>query len=145
MGDSGRRSAAAVLIAGLVACAEPSAPPDPQAASDDRASSSTDSDATPPADIPEPIVSAVRQDLAQRSGATLDSIRLVSARAMRWNDGSMGCPQPGQSYMQVILDGFQVILEAQGRSYDYRTDTRGGLVLCENPPPNPGGQPRDAS
>ena len=105
----------------------------------------TDSDATPPAGIPEAIVSAVREDLARRSGATPDSIHLASARAVRWNDGSMGCPQPGQSYMQVIVDGFQVILEAQGRSYDYRTNSRGGFVLCEKPSPNPGGRPRDAS
>ena len=64
---------------------------------------------------------------------------------MRWNDGSLGCPQPGQSYMQMIVDGFHVIVEAKARSYDYRTDTRGGVVLCENPSPDPGGQPRDAS
>jgi hypothetical protein len=145
MGDIGRRCGAAVLIAGLVACAKPPAPPDAQAAPEDHAPLTTDSDATPPAGIPEAIVSAVREDLAQRSGAAPGSIHLVSARAMRWNDGSMGCPQPGQSYMQVIVDGFQVILEAQGHSYDYRTNGRGGFVLCENPSPNPGGQPRDVS
>jgi hypothetical protein len=141
----GRRYGIAVLSTGLVACAEPSASPHTQAAPKDHAPLTTDSDATPPAGIPEAIVSAVREDLAQRSGTAPDGIHVVSARAMRWNDGSMGCPQPGRSYIQVIVDGFQVILEAQGRSYDYRTNSRGGFVLCENPSPNPGGRPRDAS
>ena len=144
MGDLGRRCLTVVFIAGLVACAEPAPTPGAQAATDDNTVSNEPSPGSTTS-LPDSILSAVRSDVAARSGLAADAIRLVSARAMRWNDGSMGCPQPGQSYMQVILDGFQVILEAQGRSYDYRTDTRGGLVLCENPPPNPGGQPRDAS
>jgi hypothetical protein len=143
MGDIGRRAAAAVSIAGLLACAEPPGT-ETQAAPEDPAPLTTDSDATTTG-IPDTILSALREDLARRSGAAAGGIRVVSARAMQWNDGSMGCPQPGQSYMQVIVDGFHVILEAQGRSYDYRTNTRGGFVLCESPPPDPGGRPRDAS
>jgi hypothetical protein len=145
MGDIGRPAGAAVLIAGLVACAEPSAPTHAQPTPKDPAPVSTDSDTPQPAGISDAILSALRQDLARRSGAAADAIRVVSARAMQWNDGSMGCPQPGQFYMQVIVDGFHVILEAQGRDYDYRTNTGGGFVLCENPPPNAGGRPREAS
>src|ERR1044072_4362319 len=113
MGDSGRRSAAAVLIAGLVACAEPSAPPDPQAAPEDHASSTPDPAGAPPGDIPEGIRAGGPQVPTQRPGAAQDSIRLVSARAIRWNDSSMGWPQPGQSYMQVVADGFQVSVAAR--------------------------------
>jgi hypothetical protein len=141
----GRRSAAAVLIAGLVACAEPPAPPDSPAAPEEHTPTSTDPDPASSADVPEAIASAVRDDLARRTGAAPGSIRIVSARAMRWNDSALGCPQPGQAYMQVIVDGFQVTAEAQGRSYDYRTDAGGRAILCENPSPDPVGQPRDAS
>jgi len=144
MVNVGRRCLAAVLIAGLVACAEPSATPDGQSAPGSEETVSTDQSPGASA-LPESILSALRNDLAARSGVAPADVRLVSARAVRWNDGSMGCPQPGQAYIQMIIDGYQVILEAGGRSYDYRTSLRGAFVLCEQPSPNPGGKPRQSS
>jgi hypothetical protein len=141
MADLGRRCLTAVLIAGLAACAEPSATADQSVSDGDEAVSN---DPSPGADaLPEAIFSSVRDDLVVRSGAAPGEVRVVSAQAMRWNDGSMGCPQPGQSYMQALVDGYRVVLEARGRSYDYRTNLRGAFVLCEQPGPNPGGQPRE--
>ena len=42
-----------------------------------------------------------------------------------------GCPQPRMQYLQRTVDGVLVILEAEGRRYEYH----GGapLFLCENP------------
>jgi hypothetical protein len=144
MGDLGRRCLTVAFIAGVVACAEPSAPQGEQAAPDNK-TVSTEPGPGPTNALPDSILSAVRSDLAARSGAAVDDVRVVSARAMRWNDGSMGCPQPGQSYMQVLVDGYQVILEAGGKQYDYRTNARGGFVLCEQPGADPGDQTRDPS
>ena len=144
MGDLGRRCLTVVFIAGLVACAEPAPTPGAQAATDDNTVSNEPSPGSTTS-LPDSILSAVRSDVAARSGLAADAIRLVSARAMRWNDGSMGCAQPGQSYIQTLVDGYQVILEAAGRQYDYRTNARGGFVLCEQPGADLGGQPRDAT
>jgi hypothetical protein len=143
MGECGRRCLIAVFITGLVACAEPSATTAGQAASDG-ATVSSEQSPQPAAALPDPILAALRSDLAARTGLRADEVHVVSARAMRWNDGSMGCPQPGQSYVQSLVDGYHVILEAQGRQYDYRSNARGGFVLCEQPDADPGKSTRDA-
>lgn len=142
MGDLGRRCLTVVFIAGLVACADPSATTGEQAAPADK-TVTTEPSPGPASALPDSILAAVRSDLAVHSGAAVDDVRLISARAMRWNDGSMGCPQPGQSYIQALVDGYQVILEVRGRQYDYRSNARGGFVRCEQPGANPGGQTRD--
>jgi hypothetical protein len=135
----------AVLIAGLAACAEPPTTSDARSAEDPERVTTETPDPAAGDPLPAHILTALRDDLARRSGAGADSVTVVSTRTMRWNDGAMGCPQPGQSYLQVIVDGYWVILEAQGRRYDYRTNLRGGFVLCEHPAAAPGGQPREPS
>ena len=52
---------------------------------------------------------------------------------MTWSDGSLGCPRPGQVYTQALVPGYQVVLEVEGRQYDYRATERGYYVLCELP------------
>ena len=44
-------------------------------------------------------------DLATRLKIDASSIVTVSAQAMEWPDGSLGCPQPGMLYTQVMVDG----------------------------------------
>jgi hypothetical protein len=92
--------------------------------------------ATPPATeetamVPTQLLEQLTADVAARSGVDAEAVRVVSAEAKTFSDGSLGCPQPGQQYTQALVDGYQVVLEAQGRSYDYRTSQRGGFKLCE--------------
>ncbi|WP_133541225.1 hypothetical protein [Microbacterium sp. BK668] len=61
---------------------------------------------------------AIVQDLAGR-GVTATPT-LVEATAVTWPDGSLGCPRPGFSYTQAIVEGLRVIVEAGGATYDYR-------------------------
>ena len=144
MAHIGRRYATAVVIAGLVACAEsPTAreeagSEDPGPVSDDPQPSPSQTTSAPAA-----LVDRLRADLSRRTGVAAADILIVSARAMQWNDGSLGCPQPGMAYFQMIVDGYWVILEAQGRQYDYRTGQGGAFMLCERPPATPGGRPRE--
>lgn len=72
-------------------------------------------------------------DLAGRLGIAPDSISVVSAEAVSWPDASLGCPQPGMMYPQVITEGYRVILVAEGKEYAYHGDDRGELFYCENP------------
>ena len=44
--------------------------------------------------------------------------------------GGLGCPLPGMVYPQVVVDGYQVIVEADGRTYDYRGSGVGKFRLC---------------
>jgi hypothetical protein len=48
----------------------------------------------------------------------------------QWSDTSLGCPQEGFMYAQVITPGYLIVLEAQGQTYEYHTDTQANVVLC---------------
>ena len=43
-----------------------------------------------------------------------------------------GCEQPGTVYMQVLVDGAEIILSANGSAYRYTTDDSGVPRLCEH-------------
>jgi len=75
-------------------------------------------------------IALAREDLAQRLGLTPEAIRLVSVEAVDWPDASLGCPQPGMMYAQVITPGYRIILSASGENYEYHTSLR-GVVFCE--------------
>lgn len=101
---------------------------------------------TPPRDTEEPpvetsqvdkqltkeeMIAVVKADLASRLGISEGDIEVVSAEAVTWNDASLGCPEKGKMYAQVLTPGFQIILQAGGAEYDYHTDEYGHFVLCK--------------
>jgi hypothetical protein len=75
-------------------------------------------------------LSAVRRDLAQRLNLTETRIILIRAEAVDWPDSSLGCPQPGMMYLQVITPGYRLVLGADGVSAEYHTDATGRFVVC---------------
>ncbi len=80
----------------------------------------------------ERILALAREDLARRLDLALDAIRVVSVEAVDWRDASLGCPEPGMMYAQVITPGYRVVLEAHGKRYEYHTDRGRQVVLCED-------------
>ncbi|MFQ3630476.1 hypothetical protein, partial [Roseiflexus sp.] len=70
--------------------------------------------------LPTDLLARLVGDLALRSGSDPSVITLVGAEAVLWNDGSLGCPQPGMVYPQVQIEGYRVILRIGDRDYDYR-------------------------
>jgi len=79
----------------------------------------------------EEMIEKVKADLASRLGISEDEISVVSAEAKTWSDSSLGCPEEGMSYMQVLTPGYHIILEYDGVQYDYRTGDMGRILLCE--------------
>ena len=81
------------------------------------------------------VVELAKEDLARRLGISVSEISLISVEAVDWPDTSLGCPQPGMMYAQVITPGYLIVLEAKGQAYEYHTDTEQWAVLCgENGP-----------
>jgi hypothetical protein len=78
-------------------------------------------------------------DLSSRLGIDRSQIRVVTHEEVTWRDGSIGCPKPGMMYPQVLTDGTRVVLEAQGRQYEYHAGGRRSAFLCDNPEPPAGG------
>ncbi len=97
-------------------------------------------------EVPENILKEIIADLIQRTGADRGDIQVVRGEAVVWNDGSLGCPKPGEFYIQILVNGYWVILQIEGVEYDYRASDSGHFILCEGngmPPitsPDTGGQ-----
>jgi hypothetical protein len=73
-------------------------------------------------------------DAAEQAAAvasvSIDQVSVVRAAAVTWNDGSLGCPEPGQLYTQALVPGYWLVLEAGGRQFDFRADHDGPPRLC---------------
>jgi hypothetical protein len=82
------------------------------------------------------ITNLVKQDLAEREKLSQDEITVVSVQAVEWRDASLGCPQPGHMYAQVITPGYEIVLRAQGQEYTYHAGGK-NFVLCERGEPAP--------
>jgi hypothetical protein len=85
------------------------------------------------------LVQPILADARQRSGD--GSARVVSAEAVTWSDGSLGCPQPDRMYTQALVPGWRIRVAAAGQELDYHASTRGAWVLCppgRSKPPVPG-------
>ena len=78
-----------------------------------------------------PLVNIAIQDLAQRLGVGLDEITVVRYEEVIWPDASLGCPQPGMDYAQVITPGYLLILSREAEFYEYHTNLNQDFVLCE--------------
>lgn len=71
--------------------------------------------------------------LAARLGVSTDAIRVVVEENVTWSDGSIGCPQPGMSYTQALVDGRRVVLAHEGAEYHYHGAQNGPLSYCAIP------------
>lgn len=84
-------------------------------------------------EVPQALLDQMIDELAAQSGIERQSIAVVSAEAITWNDGSLGCPKPGEFYTQALVPGYRVILEANGKQYNYHASEKGYFFLCAAP------------
>lgn len=81
--------------------------------------------------LPSDLLNAVLDDASQRTGVAPEALIVTQAEAMTWNDGSLGCPEPGMFYTQALVDGYWIIIDADGQMLDYRVQSSGALRVCE--------------
>ena len=84
-------------------------------------------DASPPivGEAPTALMDAIKTDLATHTGADPSSFAVIRSESVVWNDGSLGCPQPGVMYTQAIVPGYWIVLDHDGTAYDYRASDTG--------------------
>lgn len=96
-------------------------------------------------EVPAGLLREILHDLSARLKIELEKIEIVKAEQVVWNDGSLGCPQPGEVYTQALVNGYWLILEVDAVAYDYHASDRGYFFLCELPSlpgfDSPGKQP----
>ncbi len=72
-------------------------------------------------------------DAALRTGLDPAAITITSLDAVDWPDSSLGCPQPGMAYSQIVRPGYRMLLDAQGTPLEYHTDLGFRAVPCDRP------------
>jgi hypothetical protein len=148
--------AALALAAVLVACAQPGGTPpatDAPGETDGPAMASPErsvvelspipqpteaAEETMPAAIgqlPEGLLAQILADAAERSGLPQSELEVVQASAVTWNDGSLGCPEPGMMYTMALVDGYRVVVAAGDEELNYHTDRSRTFKLCDKPQP----------
>jgi len=77
-------------------------------------------------------VTWAQADLAQRLGIATGQIAVVSVEAVQWRDSSLGCPQPGRMYAQVITPGYRIVLRVVDELYEYHSaEGSDNAVYCQ--------------
>ena len=89
--------------------------------------------ASGPIDLPASILDPVVAEVARLAGVPLDQVTVISAEAVTFPDGSLGCPVSGMFYTQALVDGYKVVAEAGGATYDFR-GTGSTFRRCEQAP-----------
>jgi len=79
--------------------------------------------------VDDEIVAQAKKDLARRTGISVQRITLKQIEAVDWPDASLGCPQEGKAYAQVIIAGHRLVLSDGTRDFEYHTDKHQRVVL----------------
>lgn len=82
--------------------------------------------------VPTELIERAKAEAATLARTSADSVQVVSGEAVQWPDSSLGCPQAGRMYAQVITPGYKIVLESGGKTYEFHSglDPAGPLVRC---------------
>ena len=72
-------------------------------------------------------------DLAARLSIAPEAIAVVRMVEVDWPDGSVGCPQPGMRYKQVLTNGTFIQLQVDDQLYNYHSGVGRPAFLCTSP------------
>ena len=78
-----------------------------------------------------PQVTFAKEDLASRLNLPLELVEVLEVQFKTWSDGSLGCPQPGRMYTQVLQEGLLIRLQAEGKVYNYHSGGMRDPFLCD--------------
>src|SRR5512143_478569 len=83
---------------------------------------------TSPAAGQDAAIANSRQDLAAQLNVDLSVITVVRVEAVDWSVGCLGIQTPGVMCTMVITPGYRIILEVNGKQYEYHTNELGSIV-----------------
>lgn len=87
------------------------------------------------------VEAAVRADAARAWQLEGGGALKVSAEAVDWADGSLGCGRPGMAYTMALEPGWRLVVRHQQLEAVYHASRRGRWLLCSGAPARlpPGG------
>ena len=75
-------------------------------------------------------VEAARKDLAGRTGTAQENIEMIRAQTVTWANGALGCPEEGMMYTQALVEGYFILLRADGEDSAYHAGRDGKPFHC---------------
>ena len=95
-------------------------------------SSTTAAAQTADAQLSDELVQLAQNQAAMTLGITLDRLTLAASMASWWPDSSLGCPQPGMAYSQIVTPGWLLDFDIDGGPDDIEVHTDAGsrAVVC---------------
>jgi hypothetical protein len=89
----------------------------------------------PMTELPAPPYAAVaaREQLAQSLGIPATEIQIDYTQRQNWPDACLGLPREDEVCAQVLTPGWRVILNAEGREFEFRTDQEGDTIRKVGP------------
>jgi len=61
--------------------------------------------------IPEDILESIKQGIADKLSVPVEDITIIDQKQVSWSDTSLGNPQLGGVYAQVIVPGYEITVE----------------------------------
>ena len=79
------------------------------------------------------LIDAAIADLATRIAVPETEIEVVAEESVTWPDGGLGCPEPGKSYTQALVQGGRIVLGYGEKVYVYHYGDNTQPFFCKNP------------
>ena len=77
------------------------------------------------------VETAARKLLADEVGVGERGFILDRSESVQWSDASLGCPQEGQGYAQVVTPGYRLVFDLAGTPYAVHANADGSqMVIC---------------
>jgi hypothetical protein len=80
---------------------------------------------------PSSVIAATRQDLSQKTNIPINRLQIQGAKRQTWPDGCLGLAKPGEFCTQALVEGWQIILTNNQKTWVYRTDSTGANLRLE--------------
>ena len=94
---------------------------------------------TPAAPGLQSLIEKAKEDLAERLSISITQINVLEAKEVVWPNSSLGCPQPGLAYADVLIPGYLILLNNNNQDYEYHASKSLEVNYCKIPtPPVPG-------
>lgn len=71
-------------------------------------------------------------DLAQKIKIAPDKIKLLKIKSEKWSNTSLGCPERGRFYSEVITPGYIIELSAKEKTWEYHAGLNKVVICTKN-------------
>lgn len=77
------------------------------------------------------IIDQALAEVATTTGLPVEELEVTAAEAVEWPSSALGCPMPGQAYLDVITPGFRIEVRAGDELFDVGTTLDGSaMAVC---------------